>query len=255
MRTKLIVAGLAFILMSATSGPVGAATIAVSIVDFNFQPSSVTVSSGGSVKWTQNGADVHTVTADDGSFDSDTILSGQTYTQTFSGPARTVRYYCKFHGAPGGIGMSGTVVVGGSHKTPYDFDGDGKTDEAVFRPSASVWYVHGSAGADTVANFGTSGDVPVPGDYDGNATTDIAVFRPSTGTWFVRGGTTVNFGTSGDNPVPGDYDGNVTTDMAVFRPSTGKWLVRGGVTVGWGGSGDVALPLPDAIRRFFFPPL
>ncbi|MCA1656820.1 MAG: hypothetical protein LC713_03775 [Actinobacteria bacterium] len=55
--------------------------------------------------------------------------------------------------------------------------------------------------------------------------------------------------------MPGDYDGNGKTDTAVLRPSTGVWYVRGGVTIGWGGSGDVPLPLPDAIRRFFFTPL
>jgi len=31
--------------------------------------------------------------------------------------------------------------------------------------------------------------------------------------------------------------------------------VRGGLTFTWGGAGDVPLPLPDVIRRFFFPPL
>ncbi len=127
-------------------------------------------------------------------------------------------------------------------RPPADFDGDGKTDVSVFRPSTSSWYVHGSAGADTATNFGTTGDIPVPGDYDGNGTTDIAVFRPSTGTWIVRGGLSANFGTPGDIPVPGDYDGNGTTDIAVFRPSTDTWFVRGGITVGFGTTGDIPVP-------------
>jgi hypothetical protein len=95
----------------------------------------------------------------------------------------------------------------------------------------------------------------VPGDYDGDGDTDIAVFRPSAGVWFVQGGPTVAFGTNGDIPVPGDYDGDGDTDIAVFRPSAGVWFVMGGPTVAFGASGDVPLPLPDAIRRFFFPPL
>ncbi len=175
------------------------------------------------------------------------------------------------------------TTTGGARKPPVaDFDGDGKTDVSVFRPSSNIWYIHGSAGADTATNFGTAGDIqvagdyngdrtteiavfrpstgtwivqggpavawgttgdiPVPGDYDGNGTTDIAVFRPSTGTWFVQGGTTVAFGTAGEIPVPGDYDGNGTTDIAVFRPTTGTWFVQGGPVVIWGGSGDIPVP-------------
>ncbi len=127
-------------------------------------------------------------------------------------------------------------------KPPADFDGDGKTDVSVFRPSSSIWYVHGSAGTDTATNFGTTGDIAVPGNYDANATTDIAVFRPSTGTWIIQGSPAVNWGGSGDIPVPGDYDGNGTTDIAVFRPSTGVWYVQGSATVGFGASGDIPVP-------------
>ncbi|MCA1684166.1 MAG: hypothetical protein LC708_03455, partial [Actinobacteria bacterium] len=127
-------------------------------------------------------------------------------------------------------------------RPPADFDGDGKTDVSVFRPSTSVWYVHGSSGADTTTNFGTSGDIPVPADYDGNATTDIAVFRPSTGTWYVRNGLSTNFGGPGDIPVPGDYDGNGSANVAVFRPSTGTWYIQGGATVVFGANGDIPVP-------------
>jgi len=132
-------------------------------------------------------------------------------------------------------------------------DSDGKTDVSVFRPGSSIWYIHGSGGSDSATNFGTTGDIPVPTYYDNNATTDIAVFRPSTGTWYVLGG--VGWGGAGDIPVPGDYNGDGRIDTAVFQPSTGVWYVRNGATVRSGGSGDAPLPLPDAIRRFFFTPL
>ncbi len=48
-----------------------------------FQPSSVSIGTGGSVTWTNTDSVPHTVTADDGSFDSGIMMPGDTFTRTF----------------------------------------------------------------------------------------------------------------------------------------------------------------------------
>ena len=131
-----------------------------------------------------------------------------------------------------------------------DFDGDGRTDNAVYRDATSTWFVLEADGGTTTKYWGMAGDIPVAADYDGDRRTDYAVYRPSTGVWYVSqstGGIASRYwGTQGDIPVPGDYDADGKSDHAVFRPSTGAWYVAkstGGMTAGyWGMSGDVPVP-------------
>lgn len=82
----------------------------VAAQDFLFSPRDITVQAGTTVVWVNNGQMPHTVTADDGSFDSGTLNAGATYSHTFTA-AGTYSYHCSFHGSSGGIGMAGTVTV------------------------------------------------------------------------------------------------------------------------------------------------
>ena len=82
----------------------------VSALDDVFAPNVVRIQPGQAVEWTNDGATAHTVTANDGSWDSGSLDPGATFTHTFDS-AGVYPYYCRFHGEPD-HGMAGTVVVG-----------------------------------------------------------------------------------------------------------------------------------------------
>ncbi|MET0753721.1 MAG: FG-GAP-like repeat-containing protein [Pyrinomonadaceae bacterium] len=142
-----------------------------------------------------------------------------------------------------------TNVVNNPH-TPFDFDGDGKTDISIFRPSVGEWwYLRSSDGGNYAAQFGNSADKLTPGDFTGDGRADIAVWRPSTGEWYIlrsEDGSYYSFpfGTNGDIPTVGDFDGDGKADSAVFRPSDTNWYIRrssdSGFTIEqFGANGDI----------------
>jgi uncharacterized delta-60 repeat protein len=132
-------------------------------------------------------------------------------------------------------------------RTPYDFDGDGKADVSLFRPSEGNWYLLQSTAGFLGFHFGASADKIAPADYDGDGKTDFGVFRPSENTWYIQNSTTgftaANFGIAEDIPQSGDFDGDGKAEIALWRPSEGNWYTMNlatGETTGFhfGTSGD-----------------
>jgi plastocyanin len=93
------------VVAGATSSPPSATAAAEVIKDFAFSPQTVTVKVGGAVTWTNGDGFAHSVKSADGSFVSQDLPPGQSFTATFAAPG-TFPYICGIHNS-----MTGTVVV------------------------------------------------------------------------------------------------------------------------------------------------
>ncbi|MCY7377065.1 MAG: VCBS repeat-containing protein [Pyrinomonadaceae bacterium] len=129
------------------------------------------------------------------------------------------------------FGSTGDVNV------PEDYNGDGRTDIAVWRAGTFAFFYILQSGTNTfrAEQFGQTGDDPtVIGDYDGDGRADPAVYRAGTGgsagIFFYRASTSTAsgnitrfaFGAAGDKPYPGDFDGDGRFDFSVIRNNGGN---------------------------------
>jgi hypothetical protein len=100
--------------------------------------------------------------------------------------------------------MNGDKPVAG------DYDGDGKSDFVVFRPSERIWYLLRSRDGFAAYQFGLSDDKLLQADFDGDGKRDIAVYRQSTGVWYYLRSSnnevvSQSFGTTDETPIPSIY--------------------------------------------------
>jgi plastocyanin len=86
-----------------------ASNVRIVVKNFGFDPAELTVPAGTEVEWTDEGGR-HNVQADDGSFKSEIMTQGGTFTHRFDQPG-SYRYFCEFHGSAGGHDMAGVVNV------------------------------------------------------------------------------------------------------------------------------------------------
>jgi plastocyanin len=94
--------------------PARAATTSVSIKGRGYHPDSIIVRAGTIVQWSNDEKDLpftktnHTVTADDGSFDSGVLAPGDTFRLAFP-TAGSFPYHCRIH-----ANMTGLITVNGA---------------------------------------------------------------------------------------------------------------------------------------------
>jgi hypothetical protein len=223
----------------------------------NFNAAALTASRNATARELAQSGSATITTDADGNYMFSGLPQGGSYTVA---PAANGITFAPAQAAFSGLHSDQSAIFVSGNSQPQarrqvsDFDGDGKTDLAVWQSSSGIWHIIKSAnGATQLQQWGQSslGDLAAPGDYDGDGKTDIAIFRPSDGNWYIltsaNGASTIqNWGQNGDVPVPADYDGDGKTDIAVFRIAEGNWYVKkssgGSLAQGWGNPSDRLVP-------------
>jgi plastocyanin len=88
-----------------TAGATSSGSTAATIQNFAFHPATTNAKAGQKVTWSNNDSTTHTVTADNGSFDSGNLSPGKSFSFTFA-KSGTMKYHCSIHSF-----MHGTVSV------------------------------------------------------------------------------------------------------------------------------------------------
>ena len=191
------------------------------------------------------------VTAGDYDGDSRTDIAVTRLTSVEGRWLCTTYYLASSSGSTGIVQVDAPNAVGSLGIMNEDYDGDGKTDPAIFQWHAIGGVTYRKSSTGTIAGVTTTWFQVRAGDITGDNAAEVVstsgsgettVKDPVTGASY-----TVGFGTQGDRFVAADFDGDNKGEIAVFRPTTGVWWwIRSSDFVvnaaHWGLSGDTPVP-------------
>ncbi len=168
------------LLAACGSSPPTSVSPLVSSTDNEFTPRELHIQPGQTVTWMNNGQTGHTVTADEGSFDSHTFQPGAQYTHTFTTPGR-YPYYCALHGAAGGYGMAGVIIVDGPSGISNSTTSSTSINSQLRAPAATLRVPEDYPTIQAAVNAAKAGDLvsigPSP-DTDGAYHESVMVKTP-----------------------------------------------------------------------------
>jgi subtilisin-like proprotein convertase family protein len=158
----------------------------------------------------------------------------------------------------GNVGTPGAALTIHIAANPGDFDGDGKTDTAIYDQTSSQFFVLLSGGSALTPQFGNPAhvNIPVAGDFNGDGKDDTAIYDQTSSQYYVLfsgvtppNGLSKQFGNPAhiNIPIGGDFDGDGKTDTAIYDQTSSQFfvLLSGGsaLTPQFGNPADVNIPL------------
>lgn len=193
-------------------------------------------------------------------FNGDGTTDFSVVRNTGGGATGQVTWFQGINGAP--IFSAQPWGIATDFFVPADFDGDHKTDIAVWRPGAQAFFYILQSTTNTVraVPFGITGDDPtIAGDYTGDGKFDPAVYRAGAAVgdrsfWYYLASSgplngqivVTQWGQNGDFPAPGDYSGDGKADFCVQRNAGGG----SGVFFEHDGTGGPDVPGPTTVTYF-----
>ena len=225
---SILLGSLCLVLLSQPAGGL-AATTNVSIVDFGFQPATVTIKVGDTVRWTNTGSFAHTSTSGtttggaphpDGLWDSGSLFPGQTFSHTFT-KSGVFLYYCTPHFSS----MTGTVNVQAAVNVPPTVSIISPANGATFTSPASVTIEAAASDADgvvvKVGFFNGSGSVGT--DTASPYSAKVTLYP---GTYVLTAAATDNAGTTTTSQAV-----TVTVDTTPIADPIPARIVKGDITI------------------------
>lgn len=234
-------AGLARVYLSRTGGSVGAASVIYTTLSGTALAGSDYTPTNGMLTWL------------DGETGDKVVEIPITVDALLETPERFTVQLTDSFSAAYGAPWSTTVIIREQSNPDADFDGDFKSDVAVYLPSLANWYILPSSGAPVrIQQWGWSATSPMPADYDCDGKADLNAYYPPLANWYILqslyGSMRLQqWGWNATVPAPADYDGDGKADPTAFDAASDTWYIWRSTSSSmfvhsWGSSGYLPVP-------------